>query len=221
MTRDDLVSLVALEVSTADVSALAVIEVLIQSDFNIERSKPQLGAKMYFSLPNIHKKHVDAIHKEAIKTLKKRGNIIEQDKFYDIIKMNLFPTFGKLESSFIDRVMDIFLDIVKGEETYIGLASWKILNPSTLKDKALYIFKKQKEPMHFVDLTNAIAEQFHESVKTATIHNELIRNEEFVLVGRGIYVLKEWGYEDGTVLDVVRKVLKKAGGPLSTDEIIS
>ena len=75
--------------------------------------------------------------------------------------------------------------------------------------------------MHFVALTNAIAEQFHECVKTATIHNELIRNEEFVLIGRGIYVLKEWGYEDGTVLDVVRKVLKKAGGPLSTDEIIS
>ncbi len=75
--------------------------------------------------------------------------------------------------------------------------------------------------MHFVDLTNAISEQFREPVKTATIHNELIRNEEFVLVGRGIYVLKEWGYEEGTVLDVVKKVLRKAGGPLSTDEIIA
>ena len=221
MIRDDLVSMVAKEIATKDTSLLAIIEVLIQSDFNIEKSKPQLGARMYFALPNVHKKHVDAVHKEAVKILKKRGNIIEQDKLYEILKMNLFATFGKLETSFINRVMDVFLDIVKGEEIFIWLASWKILNPSTLKDKALYIFKKQKEPMHFVALTNAIAEQFHESVKTATIHNELIRNEEFVLIGRGIYVLKEWGYEDGTVLDVVRKVLKKAGGPLSTDEIIS
>ena len=115
----DLVSMVAKEIATEDSSLLAIIEVLIQSDFNIEKSKPQLGARMYFALPNVHKKHVDAVHKEAVKILKKRGNIIEQDKLYEIVKMNLFATFGKLETSFINRVMDVFLDIVKGEEIFI------------------------------------------------------------------------------------------------------
>jgi hypothetical protein len=119
MIRDDLVSMVAKEIATKDTSLLAIIEVLIQSDFNIEKSKPQLGARMYFALPNVHKKHVDAVHKEAVKILKKRGNIIEQDKLYEIVKMNLFATFGKLETSFINRVMDVFLDIVKGEEIFI------------------------------------------------------------------------------------------------------
>lgn len=113
MIRDDLVSLVAQEINNQDIQALSIIEILIQSDFNIERSKPQLGARLYFSLPQIHKKHVDIVHKEAIKLLKKRGNIIEQDKLYEVIKMNLFPTFGKIENNLINRVMDIFIDIVK------------------------------------------------------------------------------------------------------------
>jgi hypothetical protein len=73
--------------------------------------------------------------------------------------------------------------------------------------------------MHFLDIANSITEHFSEAVKISTIHNELIRNEEFVLIGRGIYVLKEWGYKDGTVLDVILDIFKKAGVPLSTEEI--
>lgn len=115
--------------------------------------------------------------------------------------------------------MDIFQDIIKGEEKFIGLERWKILNPATLKDKAMYVLKKKKEPMHFMDIANAITELFGENVKTSTIHNELIRNNEFVLIGRGIYVLKEWGYKSGTVLDVILDIFSKADGPLSTEEI--
>lgn len=138
-----------------------------------------------------------------------------------MVKINLFAQFGKIDTLLIDSTLDVFLDIVKGEGKFVGLEKWKILNPSTLKDKAVYILKKKKEPMHFVDITNAIAEHFKESVKIATIHNELIRNNEFVLIGRGIYVLKEWGYKPGTVLDVIIDIFNKAKTPLSTEEIIS
>lgn len=58
-------------------------------------------------------------------------------------------------------------------------------------------------------------------MKVATIHNELIRNNEFVLIGRGIYVLKEWGYKPGTVLDVIMDIFSKAKTPLATEEIIA
>ena len=58
-------------------------------------------------------------------------------------------------------------------------------------------------------------------MKVATIHNELIRNNEFVLIGRGIYVLKEWGYKPGTVIDVIVDILAKAKGAMSTDDIIA
>ena len=69
------------------------------------------------------------------------------------------------------------------------------------------------------DIANAITEHFKEPVKISTIHNELIRNSEFVLIGRGIYVLKDWGYKDGTVLDVILDIFQKMKVPLSTEEI--
>ena len=222
LTRDRLVSRVIVELglSTKEVND-GIVEIVLQSDFNIQKSKPQLGTLTYFTLPEVNRKVIAEVHKEAIKILKKRGDIIENTTLYEMIKINLFAQFAKIDTLLIDSILDIFLDIVKGEEKFIGLEKWKILNPSTLKDKAVYILKKRKEPMHFVDITNAIAEHFKESVKVATIHNELIRNNEFVLIGRGIYVLKEWGYKPGTVLDVILDVFHKAKGPLSTEEIIN
>lgn len=222
LTRDRLVSNVINELglSSAEVND-GIIEIVLQSDFNIQKSKPQLWTLTYFTLPEVNKKAVVEIHKEALKILKKRGDIIENTTLYEMVKINLFAQFGKIDTLLIDSTLDVFLDIVKGEGKFVGLEKWKILNPSTLKDKAVYILKKKKEPMHFVDITNAIAEHFKESVKIATIHNELIRNNEFVLIGRGIYVLKEWGYKPGTVLDVIIDIFNKAKAPLSTEEIIS
>jgi hypothetical protein len=56
-------------------------------------------------------------------------------------------------------------------------------------------------------------------VHPQTVHNELIRDKRFVLVGRGTYALREWGYEEGTVKDVILNLLKKAGGFLSREKI--
>jgi Sigma-70, region 4 len=219
MTRDRLINAIIAEIGATDAMNMNIIDVLLQADFNLQRSKPQLGTNTYFHFPEVSKKLIESAHKEAIKILKKRGDIIETSALYEMIRTNLFPAFGKVEPVMLDSIMDIYINIVKGEEKFIGLESWKILNPSTLKDKAIYVLKKKKEPMHFLDIASSITEYFCEPVKVSTIHNELIRNEEFVLIGRGIYVLKEWGYKDGTVLDVILDIFKKAGTPLSTEEI--
>lgn len=219
MTRDRLISAIIADVWVEGNLNANIIDVLLQADFNLQRSKPQLGTNTYFHFPEVSKKVIEWAHKEAVKILKKRGDIIETSALYEMIKVNLFSQFGKVEPILIDSIMDIYLDIVKWEEKFIGLEKWKILNPATLKDKAIYVLKKKKEPMHFLDIANAITEYFSEPVKISTIHNELIRNSEFVLIGRGIYVLKEWGYKDGTVLDVILDIFKKAATPLSTEEI--
>lgn len=219
MTRDRLVNAILKEMNLGSTFNVNIIDVLLQSDFNLQKSKPQLGTRTYFHLPEINKKLVDTIHREAVKILKKKGDIIENTVLYENIKIGVFPFFGKVETVLIDSVVDVFLDIVKGEEKFVGLEKWKILNPSTLKDKTIYILKKKKEPMHFIEITNAITEHFHEPVKVSTIHNELIRNGEFVLIGRGIYVLKDWWYHDGTVLDVIMEIFQKANSALSKEEI--
>jgi Sigma-70, region 4 len=221
LTRDRLVAAVIADLGLNQEVNQGIIEVVLQSDFNIQKSKPQLGTRTYFTLPEVNRRVIGEIHKEAIKALKKRGDIMENTMLYEMIKINLFAQFGKIDILLIDSALDIFLDIVKGEERFLGLEKWKILNPATLKDKAIYVLKKRKEAMHFVDITNAISEHFKEVVKVATIHNELIRNNEFVLIGRGIYVLKEWGYKPGTVLDVIMDVFEKAKAPLATEDIIN
>lgn len=221
MTRDRLIAAVISSLELSSDTNMGIIEVVLQSDFNIQRSKPQLGTRSYFMLPDINKKSIPEIHKEALRILKKRGDIMQNSILYEAIRGSLLPIFGRIETAFIDSVLDIYLDIVKGEEKFVGLEKWKILNPSTLKDKAIYVLKKRKTAMHFVDITNTISEIFKESVKVATIHNELIRNNEFVLIGRGIYVLKEWGYKPGTVLDVILDIFQKTKTPLSTDDIIA
>ena len=219
MTRDRLISAIISDIGIEWALNHNIIDVLLQADYNLQRSKPQLGTNTYFHFAEVTKKVVEAIHKEGLKILKKKGDIMETTALYDAIHLALFAQFGNLSHIVIDSTMDIFLDFVKGEEKYIGLEKWKILNPATLKDKAIYVLKKSKEPLHFLDIAKAITEKFGEPVKTSTIHNELIRNSEFILIGRGIYVLKEWGYKDGTVLDVILEIFKKTNTPLSTEEI--
>lgn len=88
-----------------------------------------------------------------------------------------------------------------------------------VKDYAFLIMRKHGSPMHFREVAKAITETFGKKTHTATCHNELIKDKRFVLVGRGIYALADWGYKSGVVKDVIRDILKKEG-PMSKDAII-
>lgn len=103
-----------------------------------------------------------------------------------------------------------------------GLIKWPMVNPKNIRDKIYIILFEKGKYMHFSEIADAIkASEFRrKDVTTQAIHNELIKDKRFVLVGRGIYALKEWGYKKGTVADVITEVLKKAGEPLHRDEIV-
>jgi hypothetical protein len=103
-----------------------------------------------------------------------------------------------------------------------GLTKWPMVNPKNIRDKIYVVLHDNGKPMHFSEIAEAIkASDFRrKDVTTQAIHNELIKDKRFVLIGRGIYALKEWGYKQGTVADVIAEVLKKEGGPLHRDEIV-
>ena len=103
-----------------------------------------------------------------------------------------------------------------------GLAKWPAVNPKNIRDKIYVILENQKEPMHFNDIAAAIADSNfkRKNVTTQAIHNELIKDPRFVLIGRGIYALDTWGYKKGTVSEIIAAVLKEAGRPLSREEIV-
>lgn len=103
-----------------------------------------------------------------------------------------------------------------------GLVKWPMVNPKNIRDKIYVILKEHGKHMHFNEIAGAIkdSEFKRKDVTTQAIHNELIKDKRFVLIGRGIYALKEWGYEKGTVADIISDVLKNEGGPLHRDEIV-
>jgi hypothetical protein len=102
-----------------------------------------------------------------------------------------------------------------------GLMEWRHINPKSIRDKAYIVLKKTNKPLHFVEIANKITEAGFDKkvVTTQAVHNELIRYDQFVLVGRGLYALKEWGYSKGTVADVIETLLRKKS-PMSKQEII-
>jgi len=104
-----------------------------------------------------------------------------------------------------------------------GFVHWPTVVPKRMGDKIYLILKKEGKPMHFTAITTAINDaNFDKKVAyPATIHNELILDSRFVLVGRGIYALKEWGYEKGTVADVIEEILKKSQSPLHKEAIVN
>lgn len=102
-----------------------------------------------------------------------------------------------------------------------GLTEWRFVRPRSIRDKVEIILKKVGRPMHFMEIANSIKEAGfdHKNVTVQAVHNELIRYPQFVLVGRGLYALREWGYEPGTVADVIENILKQKGA-LSKKQII-
>jgi len=104
-----------------------------------------------------------------------------------------------------------------------GINNWREIKPKTINDKIYLVLKDHGKPMHFTEIANRINEVNFDNKKAnaATVHNELILDKKYILIGRGLYSLREWGYEKGTVVDVIIDVLSGVDGYVSRDEIIN
>lgn len=100
-----------------------------------------------------------------------------------------------------------------------GRASSPSVRVKGMRDFAYLTLKRHGSPMHFSEVAKQVKELFGRDAHVATTHNELIKDPRFVLVGRGLYALAEWGYSKGVVKDVIKDLLREHG-PLSRKEII-
>ena len=119
-------------------------------------------------------------------------------------------------------IISLSKKILRTDTGHLGLSHWREINPKSIRDKTYYILKKYQKPLHFTEISKHI-EALDEKKKKVTrqaVHNELIRDERFVLIGRGIYALREWGYTSGVVEDVITEVLTIAGKPMHKDDIV-
>lgn len=117
------------------------------------------------------------------------------------------------------RWLSISKNIGKNPLGEWGQAHSQNVKTKGVRDFAYLAVKKHGSPLHFREVAGLIEKMFDRKAHIATTHNELIKDNRFVLVGRGMYALKEWGYTQGVVRDVVREVLRKHGS-MTKDQII-
>jgi len=141
----------------------------------------------------------------------------------ETILNHLSSKFNNLSKNTAINALDVSRYIDNNVFGEVGLTHWPEINPRGMRDKAYLVLKKEGTPHHFTDITELINKANFSSQKAypQTVHNELIKDERFVLIGRGIYALVEWGYRPGTVRDVIKQILTERGRPLPKKEIIS
>jgi len=155
------------------------------------------------------KKRVD----EVVKTVKEHGQTLTASELHS--KLNYeHPDHVRALASLSKNLAHL--------KDVWGLTKWPTVNPKNIRDKIYVILQENTKPMHFSEIAKAIKDSDfkRKDVTTQAIHNELIKDKRFVLIGRGIYALNEWGYKKGTVADIITDVLKKANEPLHRDEIV-
>lgn len=142
-------------------------------------------------------------------------------------KAELFATFASkynLTSDSFTSYLEISKKIQVNKEGKFGLISWPEIKPRGVRDKAFLVFKKHQKPLHFrsiADLIDGLG--YGDADRKAhpqTVHNELIKDARFVLVGRGTYALAEWGYVPGTIKDIITKVLSERDESAHQDDIV-
>ena len=117
------------------------------------------------------------------------------------------------------RWLELSKLIDKNELGEWGKASSPNIRAKGMRDYAFLVIRRHGSPIHFREVAKLITELFGKQAHVATTHNELIKDPRFVLVGRGLYALSEWGYMSGVVKDVIRKLIEKHG-PMTKEDII-
>lgn len=145
----------------------------------------------------------------AVRLLEEGGDVAPKSEFVKRLH-GVHQTKQHVSPALIESVLHLDKNLKVLPEGY-GLFTWRHIHPRTLRDKIFFTLRQHTKPLHFVEIANRIIEMRFDSkrVNLQAVHNELIRCGDFVLIGRGIYALKEWGYQSGTVLDVIEGILKE------------
>lgn len=167
------------------------------------------------------RKVADAVEK-ALKNVYKNLNpdeLVSEHEIVNRFRAELVDIATDHNEEVLKRWLSISKQIDRNPLGDWGPADSPNIRVKGIRDYAYLAVKRHGSPMHFREVADTIEELFGHKAHIATTHNELIKDPRFVLVGRGLYALTEWGYTAGVVKDVLREILTQEG-PLSRDEII-
>lgn len=218
--EDKIVSAILNQINSQEEVDGHIVRLALSINPNLKKVDKTNTYKPFWRKKELELKQVASIIAAAIKTLRKKKDVISDHKLVVQIRQLLGSKIENSTDPMLISCLETDRRLKKVEEGF-GLMTWRHINPRSIRDKAYIILKDEKKPLHFVEIANKISDaEFDKKVVTVqAVHNELIRYEQFVLVGRGLYGLKEFGYKKGTVADIIEELLKKKS-PMSKQEII-
>lgn len=200
----------------------SIIKLSLRIDEELFKQEKTSIFHVFWSLREVPKQEILDVLDEAIRNLKAKNDIMTEESLVAKIMNKLSLKYENINPALIASVLEVDVRLKKIDNAW-GLSSWRHINPKSIRDKAYIVLKRAAKPLHFVEIANAILDAKFDKkmVTTQAVHNELIRYDKFVLIGRGLYALKEWGYESGTVADVIEAILLKNKEPMTKKEIVS
>lgn len=220
MLSSDLVSAVLKRLPGSQIVDGSILKLSFSIDNELASEGRSQTYKPFWRLTALSMDDISTIIDMGVKFLNKRHSCMKASEL--ISSIQVMPAFqGRVPSSELIVSCLSIDERLKEIADGWGLTEWRFVRPRSIRDKVEIILKKIGRPMHFMEIANSIKEASfdHKNVTVQAVHNELIRYPQFVLVGRGLYALREWGYEPGTVADVIENILKQKGA-LSKKQII-
>lgn len=211
--------------STPTAQSRAAISFLL-NELMMDKVEPvtQSAYKPFWKLRFHTLEHLPMVIAEAEAVIESSGGPLNRESLIQQLLQR--PAIKAHASELNETVLESYLQVATTIERNpfgeYGLRSWGSIVPKRMHDKILLVMRKHGKPMHFHEITQKINELGFDKRKAypPTVHNELILNDEYVLIGRGIYALREWGYQPGVVADVLEAILKQRGEPMSRDELV-
>ena len=177
-----------------------------------------------WKLPSVSVDNFENILSLALETIQKINNPSPLTDIHNrLITEYEYETLKELTEEILHSFLSISKKVKQNPYNEWGMADWNTITLKKISDKVYLILKKEGKPLHFTEIAKRINDNAFDkkTANPATIHNELILDPKYVLVGRGIYALTEWGYKPGTVAEVITEILKNSARPLSREQIIN
>jgi len=214
ISEDDLLKSLAKDKSTQNHIHFLLV---VGEGFKKEKEDPEFKHRWHID-SQLAKKIHDALRK-LYKNLSD-DDLIPEAEMIEMFLEQLKDVNDKyLSEEVAKRWLNISKNLAKNPLGEWGKAESQNIKTKGIRDYAFLAMRKHGSPIHFRDIAKLIEKLFDKKAHIATTHNELIKDKRFVLVGRGLYALAEWGYVSGVVKDVIKKMLEKHG-PMTKDEIV-
>ncbi len=186
---------------------------LVVLDKTLARSSENNENRAFWAMKKTNRQKLQTLSKQVDDILEQKRKVMSDAEIANITGE------GK---EVIESLMWVKKNVLQTDDKKWGLITWREVNPKSIRDKTYLIMKAHKKPLHYSNITEKILQHRLQKrpVTKQAVHNELIRDDRFVLIGRGIYALSEWGYKPGVVEDVIKQILKDNGAPMHKNEII-